>query len=505
MSSLFHRTVSGVLWTLGSSLVGQVLQYVVQLILTWLLVPEDFGLVGLATNITGLVAVVSGLGLAQALIQRRDIDQGHKDAAFWVGLWVGAALSLLVALAAPVLAWLYDDARVLPILIVSGLGFPLSAITAVQSALLRREMKFGQIARIEVCGGTVLQCASSVALALCGAGPYAIVLGSLLRLPLTTWLYARATSYRPGRGVERGKLRELWSFGGHMTVAGIVDYVTFSLDSFVLPRLLGMTALGLYAWATRLVTFPLFRVATAVTAVGFPAFSQIQHELPRMRRAYLKMVRYVAFLCFPMMAGLGCLAPEFVTGCFRAEWHDAVPVIQVLTVLGAFLAIGTTVGPVFQARARVDLEWKLNVLQSLGTLTAMALAPRTLMAQTIAVVISKVAMFAPMQRLANHLIGLSERDYWRNLLGVGSATAAMTGVVLTTRALLAGLPPLLRLVLAAAVGCVAYAAAVRILAPGLLAELKDLVRRRRGEPLTPPSPPSEPATPTKTHEPASIA
>jgi PST family polysaccharide transporter len=461
--------------------------------------PSEFGEVSFALLVTNFVAMISGAGLAQALIQRPAIDRGHKDAAFWVGLHLGIVLFVITALMAPLIALVYPEYDDLTwILVLSGLVFPFTAVTSVQSSLLRRELAFRTVARIELFGGTLMQATASVLLAMAGLGAFAVVLGQLARIPVTTLLYFRATRYKPSLPVDRAKLRELLSFGGNLTVAGFVDNLAFSIDGLLMPKLLGaggMAAFGLYSWSNRLVTFPLYRIATAVTAVGFSAFSRIQGDVPRMRSAYLRMVACIAVTCFPMMAGLACLAEEFVTAFFRAEWHDTVPLIRILCVMGAMLAVGTTVGTIFQSRGRVDLEWKANLLETVVATIALILAPRDMISMTIVLVAVRLVMAVPMQAMANRLIGLRNRTFYRTLVAPAALSLLMAAVIAGTTSALAGLGPTARLAAGTATGSLVYAVALRFLTPGLWSMLKELASRRR---RTEPEPEQEPATPGDT-------
>jgi PST family polysaccharide transporter len=366
--------------------------------------------------------------------------------------------------------------------VLAGLAFPFTAVTSVQSSLLRREMSFRTIARVELLGGTIVQAIVSMSLAFLGFGPYAIILGHLSRLPLMTLLYFRATDYRPTRKVDRTKLRELFGFGGHMTLAGVVDFAAYSVPDFVISKLLKSTGFGLYSWSTKLVTFPLFKIATAVTAVGFPTFSKIQEDLPRMRRAYVRMVTCIAAICFPMMAGLACLAEEVVTALFRAEWHGTAPIIQVLCLMGAMLSIGTTVGTIYQSRGRVDIEWKLNLVQGVVTACVLLAAPRDVVSMTWFVVAVRAAMMLPTQATANRLIGLPHRDYVLAIAPPTALSLVMSAGVLGTTWILSGYGPAIRLAAGTLAGAAVYASCLRFATPNLYAMLKAVVASRRSKP-----------------------
>jgi PST family polysaccharide transporter len=176
--NLREQTVHGVQWNTAAQVGQQVTQLVTLAVLGRLLSPEDFGLLGMATVITGFALLFNDLGTSAAVIQQRDPSEELLSSIFWANLLFGALLSLVVLLGAPVVAAYYRDPRVTPVLRVLALMFPISALGTLQKSLLEKRMAFHLTAHIEV-AAVAVGAIVAIALAIAHAGVWALVAQSL--------------------------------------------------------------------------------------------------------------------------------------------------------------------------------------------------------------------------------------------------------------------------------------------------------------------------------------
>ena len=152
--NLREQTIQGVTWTGISQVTCQLLGFAISVLVARLLMPRDYGLAGMAAIFTGLMATVGGLGMGAAIVQRKDIQDGHLSSAFWAGVGVAIILFLLAVLVSPLVATFFEQDMVRPIMVISSLGLVIAPVAAVHSALLNREMNFKGLARIEI--GTII-------------------------------------------------------------------------------------------------------------------------------------------------------------------------------------------------------------------------------------------------------------------------------------------------------------------------------------------------------------
>ncbi|MDY7080686.1 MAG: MOP flippase family protein [Chloroflexota bacterium] len=406
----------GVAWVGISRVVSQGFQWIVNVVLARLLFPEDFGILGMATVFTGLIATVNELGLSAAVIQRKDLEDRHLNAAFWASVMMGIVLWAIAAAVSPLVATFYRAQLVQLVIVISALGFVIGPLSVVHRATLDRTLAFNKLAAVEI-GGILLGGISSLALALLGWGVWSLVVGNLLReagMVIVSWYVNR---WRPAWRFDLSSFRDLFRFGGNVAGTRVVNYATANVDYLLIGRLLGATQFGYYSMAYQLITWPLRHISFLVTKVTFPAFSSIQDDVPRLRRGYLKSVSYISLITFPMLAGLIAVAPEFIRTVYTTKWIPAVLPIQVLCVAGLFKSVGTTVGSVIQSRGQPDIELKWNLVYLvLITIFVLLGVQYGIVGVAVSIAILVTLTTPIIQGISNRLIDLSWKDYVRALI-----------------------------------------------------------------------------------------
>lgn len=253
----------------------------------------------------------------------------------------------------PAASWMYRDPRVGPIVAVLSISFVLAGLTMIPTAMLTRQMAFNKLAVREI-AGTAINGATSISLACLGWGVWALVAGSLAGSASQMILINLLCPFRPRLAFDRQGLKECLGFGLNLTGFNVFNYFARNADNLIIGIFLGPVALGYYALAYKLMLMPRNAVTNVVTRVLFPAFSRMQDDDERLAKAYLRVCGAIAFVTFPMMAGLAFVAHPFVEVVLGDKWFPAVPLIWILAPLGAISSIQTTVGQIYLAKGRAD-------------------------------------------------------------------------------------------------------------------------------------------------------
>ena len=157
-------------------------------------------------------------------------------------------------------------------------------------------------------------------------------------------------------------IKEIFNFSANITGFNIVEYFARNVDYLLIGKFIGAGALGFYTLAYKVMLYPLQNISHVIGGVMFPAFSKIQHDLEKVRNNYLKMVRAISLITFPLMLGLFVVAPEFIRIVFGLQWEPVVPVLRILCFSGMIQSVGTTVGNIFRSQGRSDTQFKLHVV-----------------------------------------------------------------------------------------------------------------------------------------------
>jgi len=331
------------------------------LVLARLLSPEEFGLVGMVLAVTALADQLKDAGLANAVVQRRDVRQDQVSALFWINSGIGLALGLVVAAMAPLLAWFYGRPELVPLTLALSAVYVVGGLSVQHNALLLRRMRFSTVALREVVAQTA-GVVAAVTAALLGAGVWSLVVMYLVAAVMRTVVVWLACSWRPSRpAVHVEGLRGLLTFGGDVTGFTVLNYLARNADSILIGRFFGAAALGLYGRAYSLVLMPLQQVSQPLGPVMLSTLSRLQDHPGRFRAAWVAGLSRVALVGLPLVAVLVALVDVAVPVVLGSAWSGAAPLFQVLAVAGAAQLVGASSGWLYMStgRTRPMLLWAL--------------------------------------------------------------------------------------------------------------------------------------------------
>ncbi|MCM5681335.1 lipopolysaccharide biosynthesis protein [Schlegelella sp. S2-27] len=449
------------------------------LVMSRLLSPRDYGLVAMALVVTNFAVIIRDLGTAQAVIQKKELDEETTQTAFWFSCAMGLAVGLAVVLIAPLLAAGYRTPEVAGILMLLALPFPIGASSAVHQALLERQHRFATIARIEVTSQAFGLLAGIVA-ALNGLGPYSLVVQTLVAPILGALQLWHASPWRPRLRFSRPALRGLWGFSGYLVSFQLVNYFSRNTDSFIIGRFLGPASLGPYTLAYRLMLFPILNLTLVASRALFPVMSRQQDTQEAMGRLYLRALFVIACVTGPLMAGLFVLRDEFVDTVLGSKWHEVADIVAWLAPVGFIQSLVSTTGTVFMATGRTRLLFFLGIYSAVLTVSAFVIGVQWgVLGVAQAYFVANVLNALPCLHIALRQVGRGLPDLARELARPLGVTALMAVAVV-----LAGEPlsfavhsVLLRLVAGVAIGVAVYAALTFVLNRTAIQEFRRFVTR----------------------------
>ena len=474
--SLGSRVRTGIAWTGTFRVIMQVLNTGSQVVLARLLLPTDYGLVALTGVFMAFAAMLTQLGLAAAVVQSRRVTERLLSTAFWLNVLSGIAVTGALVAAAPLVADFYGDERVTNLLRVSSLSFTLSC-AAVHSALLQRSLQFKKLGSLEVLGA-VIGLGATIVLAWQGFGAYSLVLGPLLQTTLMTGVFWWRVRWLPRTFMHRRELGELWRFGAGLTGSNILNFVARNADTVLLGRFAGAADLGLYSRSYTLMMAPLNQVTGVITRVLLPAFAEMQHDLPRLRRAWLMTIRASLAIGLPASLGIAVSAPAFVETLYGARWLGMATVLALLSASVPPQLIGRNLGPVYQAMGRTGLQFKITAIATTVTVSAILIGlPWGIEGVALALLIKTWTTFWVSLLPVMRLIELTWLQLWRSVRTLLLAALVMVVLALAVRLALDA-PSWVVLIAQVGAGATGYLGSLRVLDPEAFKGVADRVRRR---------------------------
>ncbi len=481
--SLKSRVTSGVKW-IGISQVGrQGLQWITTIILARLLLPSDYGLMGMALIFVNFVQLFRGLGTSSAIIQRKNISEDLLSSIFWLNLAFSFLVTIIIFALSPMIAYFFNESRLTNILRFISLNFIISGFSIVQQALLERDFGFSKITKIELIA-VLLSSIVGIVAALLGSGVWSLVYKLIVEITVSTlllWFYA---GWKPKMVFHLAEIKSVTRYSLNLTAYNIWNYFSRNIDRILIGRFLGSVELGYYILAYRVMFFPLLNITNAIARLTLPTLSRLQDDLKKFRKVYLDVIGFIALLTFPMMLGLMAVSNYFVLTLFGAKWESVSLLLVILAPVGLIQSIGMTSGGIYQATGRTDWMLRWGIVSGLITVISFVVGLQwgiygVATAYAIAVVLLAYPNFA----IPFKLINLRVSDLLSNLLKPFLCSSLMVGVIIISKMIVpAGLQNSTYFAVFVTVGLVTYIVASWFINGDMTRKILEIAGIRIGSP-----------------------
>jgi len=335
---LRRQTVRGAVASSAAQAASLLLRIGSMIVLSRLLLPRDFGLVAMATAVTGFLSLFRDFGLSTASVQQTAVTEDQFSTLFWINLVVGSGLAAACAGIAPLIVRFYEEPRLLQITLAIAAGFLLNGAAVQHRALLQRRMRFRSLAVIDTTS-LVLAIAIAVSMAVAGLGYWAVVVMTVFPQAagaVGVWMWA---NWIPGPPKRKSGVRPMLKFGGTLTLNSLVITLAYNTDKILLGRFWGAEALGIYSRAYQLIHLPVDGLNSAVSQVALPALARVQNDAERLHRHFLRGYGVFLTIMAPLTVACGLFAPDIVCVFLGTRWAHSAPVFMRLAPTMLVLAI----------------------------------------------------------------------------------------------------------------------------------------------------------------------
>ena len=365
-TDLRQKVLSGLRWRAGLRFLGQLITWSITIFVMRLLSPHDYGLMEMAAVVIAFLTMVNELGLGAALIQRREIDECIMRQIFGLLLIINASLFFLSLSAAPLVADFFKEQRLIPVIRLLSVQFVMASFVIIPQSLIDREMLFKEKSIVELVSA-IAGSLATLPLALSGWGVWSLVWGSLtLNLFRTVGLNLVRPYLKLPHFSFKG-MGQAISFGGYVAIARILRFFYSQTDIIIVGKFLGRQLLGFYSVAMTLASLPMEKVSGIINQVAFPAFASIQTDTQKVSYQFLRSVRIMSLLAFPILWGISSIAPEFVNLLLGKKWSMAIVPLQILSLVIPVRMVSNLMSPALLGFGRADTNF-FNVINASLTL-----------------------------------------------------------------------------------------------------------------------------------------
>jgi len=466
--SLLHRAGQAVLLNAMANWLGVIISLLSMVVMARLLTPDNFGVYVIALLVISLPEVIAVSTLGDALIQRKDLRPGYMNSVFLQSMVLSIAFwALLILLAAPI-ERLFETPSIVPILIVAGAFLPIGALSAVPAALLQRDLRYKEISAIDVfCN--IAAALVGILLAILWKNEWALVGMEAFRRIARTAAFMYFARWTPGANSSWLDFSELF----HFNFANGLSKVLQTFDSMLPKTVIGMTlgpyAVGQFNLAERLQMQAHSALVAPFAAVAMPVASALQDNRPELHRAIEGSIRVSAQLVYPIYAGAFIIAPLAIPVIFGPQWAAAIPVFQILMVIGIRAPMTAMGLSALRGVGRPDSVAWITFVSLVAMAIFLAIAyPYGLTAIALAILGKQVIVFVHSTWLIKRIIGLS---FMRQIMAGRLAFLAASFMLVVVALFMLFVPSkgheVLFLIAAVVLGAAAYGGALVFLVPGL--------------------------------------
>ncbi|PAK35695.1 teichuronic acid biosynthesis protein TuaB [Bacillus safensis] len=418
MASMKKRMLGGAKWTSLSALIITIIQIAQFAFLGNVMSLKEFGLVGMITTVTIFTQILLDLGIGAAIIQKEQTTERQLSTLYWINLLTGIILFCLLILLSPMIAAFYNRPELEGLLKLLSIMFLIAPIGQQYQYMMQKDLAFKTLSTIEAIA-TIISLLVLLVFAFFMNPIVAYVISQVLLQSGKGLMYAAAywQKWRPAPVFALGEVKEFFSFGAFQLASRLVNRAGSNIDMILIGRFLGAEALGIYSLAYQIVTIPVLKINPIVTRVAFPVFAKSQRDHSMLREGFLSMTNMLALVSFPLLIGLAAVSDSFIEVVFGEKWLVAVPVLNILCIVGLLRVLMNPNGSILLAKGRADLAfyWDTGMLIVYGCALYAGVTTGSLL--TVAWIYSGVSLlnFIVGRWLMAYVIQLDMKVYLKSL------------------------------------------------------------------------------------------
>ena len=456
--------------------VQQLLGFIFGIITLRLLSPQDNGMMAIIAIFSQVATVLQDSGFRSALVNIKEPTHRDYNAVFWFNILMGLLMYTILFFCAPLIAKYYHTPELTWFSRYAFLSIILASLNTAQSAWLFKNLRAKQQAKAAMTA-VLLSGIVCIVMAWKGLAYWSLATQGLVFIGVYMLMNWHYSPWRPTFHFDFRPIKGMFRFSVKMLITTIVERVNVNIMNILLGRYFSKHDVGIYNTAYNWSQKGASLVQGMVAQVAQPVFSDLQDDRQRQLRVLRKMMRFAAFVSFPLMFGLSLVAEEFIVVTITEKWLGSAMLLRVLCIAAAFGPLSTVLSQYIVSRGRSGIYLGCtSVLCALLIGMMLALHSEGIETMVWAYTALFVVWFFVWHFFVRRLSGYSLFHLLKDTLPfliVAAAVMAFTGWVTTTVGTL-WVRLLLRIFLAASI----YFIIMRSLRVKILDECIEFVKRK---------------------------
>ncbi|WP_353120217.1 lipopolysaccharide biosynthesis protein [Myroides odoratus] len=369
MSSLRSKTVNGIIWNALQSFGTRFIQLAVTIVIARILLPSDFGLIGMLYVFIALGGVILDAGFGQALIRKENVDDLEYSSVFYFNIAISVLIYLLLYLLAPSISVFYSEPRLTDVSRAIFFIFPINAFALIQNTILSKRIDFKLLAKITITSAVVSGIVG-VVMAYLEYGVWALVMQTIVQSLATVVLLWYYNKWRPIFAFSYAKIKGLLGFSLNLLGTNVLIVLFNNIYTLIIGKFYLLDQVGYYNQAKKFQDVPTSSITSIVQSVTYPVLSRLQNNDGQLREAYRKVINMAVFINFPIMLGLIACADNLFMLLLKEKWMPAVPYFQILCIYGALFPLHSINVNILKVKNKTKRLFVLEVVRRLIVVVA---------------------------------------------------------------------------------------------------------------------------------------
>ncbi|MFR9525500.1 MAG: lipopolysaccharide biosynthesis protein [Rikenellaceae bacterium] len=357
--SLKARGLEGMFWSGVERLLGQVVTFVITLILARLVTPADYGLLAIVMVFVNIAGVMVDGGFANALVREVECTDRDRSTVLYFNIVVAMIIYLVLYLVAPLLADLYDKGDVVDLVRVASIIVVINSLAVVQHSILISAVDFKRQGVISLVS-SIVSGVVGVALAYLGFGVWALIVQAILSATVRVIMLWVVVAWRPLLCFSRSSFERLFGYSSKLMLSNLIVSGGNELFQLLIGRLFSTANLGFYNYTRRMASFLSCNITITIQRVLFPILSQIQNDEVRLSQLFRRSQILTMSLIAPLMFALSAIAEPVVRVLLTEEWYAAIPILRVISITLAIYPLLLLNINILYVKRRSDLSLKVE-------------------------------------------------------------------------------------------------------------------------------------------------
>lgn len=433
---------------------SQFVQFIVQIVLARMLLPENYGLIAIVTIFVSLANVCIQSGFATSLIQKKKVDNVDFSTVFCMNMITSLLFYIVLYFSAPFIADFYGNDLLIALIRIISLTIFFGAYNSIQNSYVSRTLQFKKTFTSSLIA-MIISGTLGVAMALMGYGIWALVGQQLSYHSINTIILVLILKWKPSFYFSSVRAKELFSFGWKILVANLIDTLYKNLSGLIIGRIYTPITLSYFNRGKQFPDMIVTNINGSIQSVILPVLSSNQENKKKIKQITRRAIVSSTFLVFPMMVGLAVISRPLILLVLTEKWIDCVPFLQIYCFIYALWPIHTANIQAINAIGRSDLYLRIEIIKKLIGLIILAVSVIWgVYAIAIGVLISGILNMFINAYPNSKLVDYSYKEQIRDVLPSLLLSITMGGVTLPITFL--NFSPILTIILQVLIGVTTY-------------------------------------------------